>query len=108
MAKKLSASSRREPLRRVKRGDITLTTELKKELMKAKRKKPDLSDEEVPDVSDWEGGIRNKFYRPIKAQITIRIDADVLDWFRHHEKYQSLINKACREYMNLHLPEDNR
>ena len=92
----------------MKKGDISLTDELKKQLIKAKRKKPDLSDEEVPDVSDWEGGIRGKFYRPIKSQITVRIDADVLNWFRHHEKYQRLINKACREYMNHHLHGDNR
>src|SRR5262245_22510938 len=106
MTKKLFASSQRESLRRVKKGDITLTDELKKELAKAKNK-PALADEEVPEISDWKGGVRGKFYRPIKSQITIRIDADVLDWFRHHDKYQRLINKACREYMNHHLRDDN-
>jgi uncharacterized protein (DUF4415 family) len=44
-----------------------------------------------------------KFYRPVKKQITVRIDADVLEWFRHAaKKYQTLINLACREYMVSH------
>ncbi len=41
-----------------------------------------------------------KFYRPIKQAISIRLDGDLLDWFKSQpEKYQSLINKACRLYM---------
>jgi uncharacterized protein (DUF4415 family) len=42
-----------------------------------------------------------------KTRITIRIDDDILGWFRQqvHEagggSYQTLINIALREYMNL-------
>ena len=42
---------------------------------------------------------------PGKTRITIRIDTDVLNWFRHrvHEagggSYQALINEALREYL---------
>jgi hypothetical protein len=41
---------------------------------------------------------------PGKARITIRIDEDVLDWFRRKAGaegggYQSLINRALREYL---------
>ena len=42
---------------------------------------------------------------PGKTRITIRIDTDVLDWFRNqvHEagggNYQTLINDALREYL---------
>lgn len=42
---------------------------------------------------------------PGKTRITIRIDTDVLNWFRHqvHEagggNYQTLINEALREYI---------
>ena len=41
-----------------------------------------------------------------KTRITIRIDDDVIDWFRQqvHDSgggnYQTLINMALREYMN--------
>mgnify|MGYP005858769901 CR=1 FL=1 len=40
-----------------------------------------------------------------KTRITIRIDNDVLDWFRHQAdqsgggQYQSLINKALRQHI---------
>jgi len=40
-----------------------------------------------------------------KTRITIRIDTDILDWFRNEVdrmgggNYQSLINKALREYI---------
>ena len=40
---------------------------------------------------------------PPKRSVSLRIDADVLDWFKHHDKYQSLINKVCREYMEQHI-----
>ena len=42
-----------------------------------------------------------------KTRITIRIDDDILDWFRQQVhsagggSYQTLINIALREYMNL-------
>ena len=41
-----------------------------------------------------------------KARITIRLDNDVLDWFRNQAnrsgggQYQSLINDALRHYIN--------
>ncbi len=76
---------------------------MKKELESLKHRKIDLSDEEAPEISDWESAIVGKFYRPVKKQVTIRIDADVLEWFKHAtNKYQTLINMACREYMLHH------
>ncbi len=42
---------------------------------------------------------------PGKTRITIRLDTDVLDWFRDQVEaagggnYQSLINRALREYI---------
>jgi len=59
----------------------------------------DLSD--MPEVTDFSGWERGAFYRPVKQQVTLRVDRDVLAWFRHnHEKYQTAINQALREYMN--------
>lgn len=40
---------------------------------------------------------------PPKRQITLRIDADVLEWFKSQGKgYQSHINALLREYMKAH------
>ncbi len=42
---------------------------------------------------------------PGKERITIRLDADILDWFRQQVEeqgggnYQTMINQALREYM---------
>jgi len=73
------------------------------ELNALKNRKIDLSDEDTPEITSWEHSVIGKFYRPVKKQITIRIDVDVLEWFRHvTSKYQTLINAACREYMLHH------
>ena len=38
-----------------------------------------------------------------KEQVTLRIDADVLAWFRAGgNKYQTRINAALREYIRTH------
>ena len=38
-----------------------------------------------------------------KASITVRLDADVLDWFRNQGKgYQTRINAVLRTYMEGH------
>ncbi len=42
------------------------------------------------------------FYRPIKQPITVRLDADVIDWFKKGGRgYQTRINRALREWMEL-------
>jgi len=49
---------------------------------------------------------------PNKTRITIRLDSDVLAWFRQrvHEQgggsYQRLINQALREYMEREMEGD--
>lgn len=66
-----------------------------------------MSDEEI-DYSDlpattpdqWRGAERGKFYRPLKRQITLRIDADVVEWFKAQGSgYQTRINEVLREAM---------
>ena len=58
---------------------------------------------DIPEVTDWTGAERGKFYRPIKKQVTLRLDADMLQWFREQGgKYQPHINQALREYMDAH------
>jgi len=43
----------------------------------------------------------NPKFKPRKKAISIRMDVDVLDWFKAQPgKYQKLINKACRAYMH--------
>ena len=58
---------------------------------------------DVPEILDWSDGRRDVFYRPVKRQITLRLDADVLVWFKNRTPagrgYQTHINSALREYV---------
>ena len=41
---------------------------------------------------------------PAKKPVTIRLDADVLEWFKHQGKgYQTKINTLLRRYMESHV-----
>jgi uncharacterized protein (DUF4415 family) len=63
----------------------------------------DIDYSDIPEILNWEGAERGKFYRPIKKPVTLRLDADVLEWFKHHHpKYQSAINAALRDYVATH------
>jgi uncharacterized protein (DUF4415 family) len=58
----------------------------------------DFSD--IPERVDWSNAERGKFYRPVKQSVTMRVDADVLAWFKSNsDKYQSRINEVLREFV---------
>lgn len=60
---------------------------------------------DIPEVRDWVGAKRGVFYRPVKQQLTLRIDADVVAWFKERAKgqgYQTRINSALRDHMRRH------
>jgi uncharacterized protein (DUF4415 family) len=63
-------------------------------------------------VTDFTGAVRGRFYRPLKQQLTLRLDADVVAWFRQHvaegEGYQTKINAALREYVRTHSSASKR
>jgi uncharacterized protein (DUF4415 family) len=70
--------------------------------LKVLSEKPDesIDTSDIPEVTDWDSAVRGRFYRPIKKRVTIRIDADVLEWFkRKNPQYQTAINKALRDYV---------
>jgi uncharacterized protein (DUF4415 family) len=44
--------------------------------------------------------VRGPFYRPIKRPLSLRVDADIVDWFqRQGQGYQTRMNLALREYV---------
>lgn len=95
----------------MKKGDVTkrqnelgsLTDEQREEL----RALAELPDEEIdtsdlPPLTDAQlaGMVRGRFYRPVKQQITARLDADVLDWLKAAGPgYQSRMNAILRAAM---------
>ena len=60
---------------------------------------------DIPPTPDrfWANARRNPYYRPVKQQLTLRLDADVVAWFRRQTEggrgYQRNINRALREYV---------
>jgi uncharacterized protein (DUF4415 family) len=83
----------------------SMTAEQKAEL-KALAMLPDdkIDTREMPEQRDWSGARRGLCFRPIKRQLTLRLDADVIEWFKTHaengEGYQTNINSALREYVS--------
>ena len=66
---------------------------------------------DIPELSDaaWRAGVRGRFYRPVKQQITARVDADVLDWLKSEGKgYQGRLNAILRREMLASLKPARR
>ena len=58
---------------------------------------------DVPEILDWSDARRGVFYRPVKRQITLSLDADIIAWFKARARdgrgYQTDINGALREHV---------
>lgn len=79
---------------------ISLDEEGRGELKKLKNRPIDLDDPDAPEIEEFMVRERGKFYRPVKQQITLRLDKDVIAWFKASGgKYQTRINEALREYI---------
>jgi len=62
----------------------------------------DFSDVPATTRKEWANAVRGNFYRPVKRQLTVRIDADVLAWLKSQGKgYQSRLNAILRSAMML-------
>lgn len=82
-----------------------LTKQQKREIAALAEEEIDTSD--IPEILDWSGAKRGLLYRPVKQQITLRLDADVIAWFKANAPggrgYQTEINRVLREYARLAL-----
>jgi uncharacterized protein (DUF4415 family) len=59
---------------------------------------------DIPEITDeqWAEAKRHNFYRPMKRPVTIRLDVDVVSWFKDHagdKPYQSEINRVLRRHV---------
>ena len=58
----------------------------------------DLSD--IPEITDWSKAVVGRIYRPLKKSVTLRLDADVLEWLKSEGTgYQTRINRILRDAM---------
>ncbi|NGN43327.1 BrnA antitoxin family protein [Mesorhizobium sp. CGMCC 1.15528] len=69
------------------------------------RAKHEIDTSDIPELTDefWATAVQNPYFRPVKQQLTLRLDADLVAWFKRHSPggrgYQSNINRALREYV---------
>ena len=103
MAKKKSASSRQE--KRVAASAL-FTRPISERQRRELQRIADLPDAQI-DYSDAPEGAPlasdiqiGRFYRPVKQLVSLRVDADVLAWFRGRgKKYQTYMNEVLRREM---------
>jgi uncharacterized protein (DUF4415 family) len=96
-----------------KGGSKRLTPEQRAELKALAALRDDAIDtSDAPVLRDWSDAKRGLFYRPLKQQLTLRLDADVVAWFKNHatsnEGYQTRINRALREYVHGYASRTRR
>ena len=103
MVKKKSASSRQE--RRVPASALFTTPVTDKQRRELERLQA-RPDSQIDFYDAPEGNPRpfdvqvGRFYRPIKQLVSLRVDADVLAWFRGQgKKYQTRMNEVLRREM---------
>ena len=88
----------------MKKGTSRALTKEQKAEIKALANLPDekIDTTDIPEILDWSGAKRGLLYRPVKRQITLRLDADVVAWFRANAPggrgYQTEINRVLREH----------
>ena len=80
-----------------------LTAKKRKELLQlAKQPDSKIDFSDIPEIETLPpDAVIGKFFRPKKTSVTLRLDADVLDWFkRSGEGYQTRINTYLRQLMH--------
>lgn len=91
------------------RYTLDTVPEISKEQMEKIRtmRDEDIDYSDIPPLTDefWKNAKRfGDIYRPQKKQITVRLDADVLDWLKSSGKgYQTRLNDILRHEMQKQL-----
>ena len=64
----------------------------------------DIDTDDIPEApaENWALAKRPGFYRAVKKPVTLRLDMDVVEWFKDHAPdggYQTEINRVLRRYV---------
>jgi uncharacterized protein (DUF4415 family) len=85
----------------VKKGRKAKPQKPKKKTISVRAEKPKRRYITLPETMEW--------YRPIKKPVTLRLDADVLAWFKKGGRgYQTRINRALRNLMKDEIKEQKK
>ena len=84
-------------------ADSPITPDRKRKLARlAQQPDSEIDVSDIPPLNEsfWRNAVRNPFYRPVKQQLTVRLDADVVAWLRRRGKgYQTRLNTVLRKAM---------
>ena len=89
----------------MKKANIELTEPQKADLERLKNQPAhEIDTKDIPETLHWSNAKRGMFYRPVKQQLTLRVDAEVVAWFKEHagengRGYQTDMNRALREHV---------
>jgi uncharacterized protein (DUF4415 family) len=64
----------------------------------------DIDSSDIPELpaENWAFAKRPGLYRPVKKPVTLRLDVDLVEWFKGHAPeggYQTEINRVLRRYV---------
>jgi uncharacterized protein (DUF4415 family) len=84
-------------------SDSHLTPARKRRLVElAARPEADIDFSDIPPLDEkfWKNAVRNPYYRPVKQQLTVRLDSDVVVWLKRQGRgYQTRLNQVLRQAM---------
>lgn len=82
-----------------------LTKDQKREIVAiAAKTEKEIDLSEMPEIIDWSDAEIGKFYRPPKKPVTMRLDADVVEWLKSYGPgYQTKANLLLRHAMSSTL-----
>ena len=93
-------------------ADIKLTPARRRKLARlAERPDSEIDLSDIPELTEdfWRNAIPSPFYRPVKQQVTVRLDADVIAWLRKKGAgYQTRMNELLRSAMLNEIAGKNR
>ena len=62
----------------------------------------DIDTSDIPELGAeaWKDAVRGHFYRPLKRAVSMRLDADVIEWLKKPGPgYQTRVNRILRQRM---------
>jgi len=85
-------------------NSLTPLTDEQKAELKALHEMPDseIDYSDIPPLDEtfWKNAVHNPFYKPTKTSTTVRVDSDVLAWFKSQGRgYQTRMNATLRAAM---------
>ena len=103
-ARRANRKERNDMKKSAKRTTASVLTAAQRREVAALAAQPDdkIDYSDIPPLTErfWESAVRNPFYRPVKQQLTVRLDADVIAWLRRQGVgYQTRLNALLRSAM---------